>query len=121
MPTARVNLLVLRFVDLDRAAAFYGQLGLNFKKHAHGTGPEHYASEDGGFVFELYPATPEQAATTSARIGFAVEDVDAAVAKLSGSAGATIVVVPKDSEWGRRAVVADPEGHRVELVAMTKP
>ena len=25
---------------------------------------------------------------------------------------------PKDSEWGRRAVVTDPDGHRVELLQL---
>jgi hypothetical protein len=27
-----------------------------------------------------------------------------------------IVLAPKDSEWGRRAVVVDLDGHRVELI-----
>ncbi|MGH7214438.1 MAG: VOC family protein [Tepidisphaeraceae bacterium] len=59
MNTPRVNLVVLRVADIDRAAAFYRLLGFEFSKHAHGTGPQHYACESNGFVFELYPATPE--------------------------------------------------------------
>ena len=109
MNAARLNLIVLRVADIDRAADFYRLLGLTFSKHAHGSGPTHYAYETAGFVFE--PVSP------STRIGFAVSDVDDAATKLSAAAGAKLVSAAKDSEWGRRAVVADPDGHRVELVA----
>lgn len=118
MSAARLNLVVLRVADLERAVAFYRLLGFDFMLHAHGSGPQHYASEADGLVFELYPATAEQPASPSTRIGFAVGDVDAVASRLGGSVGARIVTAPKDSEWGRRAVVADPDGHRVELVAI---
>ena len=117
MNTPRVNLVVLRVADIERAAAFYGLLGFEFLKHAHGTGPEHYACEVDGFVFELYPATGEQGVSSSTRIGFAVANVDEAAGRVGSFWGARVVVGPKDSEWGRRAVVADPDGHRIELVA----
>ena len=117
MPTVpRVNLLVLRVADIDRSAVFYGSLGLTFTKHAHGSGPTHYAWEADGFVFELYPATEQQPPTASTRIGFAVTNVDDAVAKLA-AAGAKVITPATDSPWGRRAVIADLDGHRVELVS----
>ncbi len=119
MNTPRVNLVVLRVADIDRSAAFYQLLGFEFSKHAHGTGPQHYASDADGFVFELYPATAEQGVSSSTRIGFAVANVDDAAAKLSSFSDAKLVTAAKDSEWGRRAVVADPDGHRIELVAAT--
>src|SRR3954469_5676525 len=119
MNTPRVDIVVLRVADIDRAAAFYRVLGFAFSKHAHGTGPQHYASDADGFVFELYPATAEQGVSSSTRIGFAVANVDDAAAKLSSFSGARLVTAPKDSEWGRRAVVADPDGHRIELLAAT--
>ena len=50
-----LNLLVLRCRDLERARAFYEVLGLRFTRHAHGSGPQHYAHEDERGVFELYP------------------------------------------------------------------
>jgi predicted enzyme related to lactoylglutathione lyase len=37
---------------------------------------------------------------------------------LETRAGATVVSEPRDSPWGRRAVVDDPEGQRVELVSV---
>lgn len=116
MSSPRLNLVVLRVADLERSAAFYRALGLEFARHAHGSGPTHYAAECEGFVFELYPATADQPASSSARIGFVVDDVDALVGRLGAIDGARVVSPPKDSEWGRRAVVADPDGHRVELI-----
>jgi lactoylglutathione lyase len=118
MNAPRLNLVVLRVADIERSASFYGLVGLSFIRHAHGVGPQHYVSEAGGFVFELYPASPEQPASASARIGFVVDDVDTVTASLGNSAGAKVVSAPKDSPWGRRAVVADPDGHRVELVTL---
>jgi predicted enzyme related to lactoylglutathione lyase len=67
-------------------------------------------------VFELYPATPEQSVSPSTRIGFAVANVDDVLARLTNVTGVRIVSPAKDSEWGRRAVLADPDGHRVEVV-----
>jgi len=109
-----LNLIVLRSRDLDRAHSFYRALGLSFVRHSHGSGPVHLASETAGQVFEIYPLTDQVAPTDSTRVGFAVPSVDATYASLM-SAGGTSVAPPKDSQWGRRAVVADPDGHRVEL------
>jgi lactoylglutathione lyase len=115
MSNVTLNLVVLRSPDMARAAAFYSRLGLEFRQHRHGSGPEHFAAElPGGGVFELYPAT-DGASTLGTRIGFRVPSVDHAVAALSDYPSA-VVSAPRDSEWGRRAVVADPDGHRVELV-----
>lgn len=117
MSSPRISLLVLRVSDLERAADFYRLLGFEFKKHAHGSGPEHYASETEGLVFELYPASAKRPVSSSVRMGFVVEDIDAMTVRLGGLTGAKVLSMPADSEWGRRAVVADPDGHRVELVA----
>jgi lactoylglutathione lyase len=107
---------VLRFADIGRAAAFYTKLGLQFTLHRHGTGPEHFSAQlPGGAVFELYPLTPDGPSTAGTRIGFKVPSVDAAIAALSDYANA-VVSRPKNSEWGRRAVVLDPDGHKVELL-----
>ena len=114
-----LNLLVIRSPDIDHAVAVYEALGLSFEKHAHGRGPEHYAAElDGGTVFEIYPQSDDGAATTATRLGFRVPSVDDAVAA-AVDAGAALSIPPKDSPWGRRAVVVDLDGHKVELVEAT--
>ena len=114
-----LNLVVLRSADITRAAAFYTRLGLQFSRHRHGTGPEHCAAELPGGVFELYPLAPDGLSTLGTRIGFRVPSVDAALAALSDYPGA-VISHAKDSEWGRRAVVADPDGHRVDLLQLAK-
>ncbi|MEM0980443.1 MAG: VOC family protein [Cyanobacteria bacterium P01_H01_bin.58] len=108
------NLLVLRSSDIERAATFYSQMGLSFTKHRHGNAPEHYTSTVAGFAFEIYPARSADDSTTRTRLGFNVDDVDSVVDRLL-EIGATIRTNPADSEWGRRAVVQDFDGHIVEL------
>ena len=48
------------------------------------------------------------------RIGFRVTSVDAMVGALEKT-GAHVHSPPKNSQWGRRAVVEDLDGHHVEL------
>jgi predicted enzyme related to lactoylglutathione lyase len=111
----RLNLLVIRSADIQRAAAFYGNIGLQMDLHAHG-GPEHYTSQVDGAVFEIYPLGRAQP-TTTVRLGFAVGDVDGLVPVLIRAGGA-VIEAPHDSPWGRRAVIADHDGHRVELLTV---
>lgn len=116
MPT--LNLIVLYSHEPERLVVFYERLGLTFDKHRHGAGTEHHAAElPGGAVFEIYPVKPEEVANR-ARLGFRVASVDGTVNELTAH-GITVVSKPKDSEWGRRAVVADPDGNRVELTEAT--
>jgi lactoylglutathione lyase len=115
-PPPQLNLVVLRSSNLEEAAKFYREIGIIFTRHAHGSGPEHYASEVNGVVFEIYPLSAKSSPTTGTRIGFKVESVDDSVVRLS-KIGAIVVTLPNDSEWGRRAVVKDFDGHTVELVA----
>jgi catechol 2,3-dioxygenase-like lactoylglutathione lyase family enzyme len=110
-----INLVVLRSPDMERAAAFYTRLGLQFVKHRHGAGEEHLAAELAGGVFELYPAKDGHESTLGTRVGFTVPSVDDALAAL-GDYPDAIVSPAKDSQWGRRAVVRDPDGHKVEIV-----
>ena len=114
--TITCNLLVIRARDMNRAREFYKALGLELVQHSHGSGPIHLASEVEGQVFEIYPLEGNDLPTSSARIGFSVPSVDDAYRALI-AAGGQNVSSPRDSPWGRRAVVADPDGHRVELTA----
>lgn len=109
-----MNLIVLRSSDIDRASEFYSEIGLQFTKHRHGSGPEHNTSCVHGFVFEIYPIG-KHPPTIGTRIGFAVDDVDSIVNMLV-AIGAELISPVADSEWGRRAVVKDLDGHVVELL-----
>ena len=106
--------LMIRSRDIERLARFYTSLGAHLEKHRHGTGLEHFASEYEGSVFEIYPRQDETDSTAGVRVGFKVAAVDVIVQRLE-EAGAKIISAPKSSPWGRRAVVEDPDGHRVEL------
>ena len=114
-PAPQLNLVVLRSPDIERAAKFYQHLGLILTRHSHGKGPEHYASEVNGTVFEIYPSTEKSPPTSGTRIGFIVGSVNQLVPILE-EIGAVILTPPTDSEWGRRAVVKDLDGHVVELI-----
>ena len=114
-PPPHLNLVVLRSSDIHRAAKFYRCLGLLLTAHSHGSGPEHYASEVSGLAFEIYPMSQRSGPTTGTRIGFEVDSVDTLLPVLT-EAGAQILTPPTDSEWGRRAVVRDLDGHVVELL-----
>lgn len=119
MPNSRFNLLTICSTDIDRAVVFYQALGLRFSRHAHGAGPEHYCSEDAGVIFEIYPLQPGKTPTVDTRLGFAVDSVDSVADRLS-AIGAHVVSGPRESPWGRRAVLTDFDGHRVELTAVSE-
>ncbi len=114
MTPPRLNLLVLRSPDPSGLADFYSRLGLAFERHWHGNGPEHFGAESGGTVLEIYPLDSTGGATAAVRLGFAVADVDKSCSDLL-AAGGTAVRSPCASQWGRRAVVQDLDGHKVEL------
>jgi len=119
MSIISINLVVLRVPDLGVAERFYGALGLEFHRHAHGSGLEHCAADVGSSVFEIYPLAPKDNPTTSTRIGFTVTRIDETIASAI-KVGGRVISAPKDSEWGKRAVLADPFEHRIELIETAK-
>jgi lactoylglutathione lyase len=114
-----LNLVVLRTAHMDAMLAFYRALGIEFAQEQHGSGPVHYACERNGMVMELYPgesgAAPDRKSGGATMLGFLVDDVDAVIAALE-HAGVSVISVPKDTAWGRRALALDPDGRAVELV-----
>ena len=114
MSVPRLNLVVIRSTDLDRAERFYGILGLTFCRHSPGKGPEHLAYDGPTGVFEIYPQVAGESPTVATRIGFEVADLDEVIASVV-SAGGTIHRQPSNSPWGRRAVIRDFDDHLVEV------
>ena len=64
---------------------------------------------------ELYPLSKDGLSTLGTRIGFNVPSIDSVISALIDYPEA-VISPPKDSPWGRRSVVADPDGHRIELI-----
>ncbi|PZO43427.1 MAG: bleomycin resistance protein [Pseudanabaena frigida] len=114
MSKVLLNLIVIRSSNIDESAVFYQQIGLSLIKHQHGNGLEHFTSNLDGIIFEIYPFITGSASASATRIGFQVTSLDVVVGELQKH-GASIISPPKNSPWGRRAVVSDPDGHVVEL------
>ena len=107
-----LSLRVLRSGDVEKARRFYELLGMSFSRHRHGTGPEHYASEDDRGVFEIYPRSGGEADATG--LGFKVSNLPKAFAQFA-SAGYEPSPM-RENPWGRSFVVRDPDGRRVEIM-----
>jgi catechol 2,3-dioxygenase-like lactoylglutathione lyase family enzyme len=117
MSQPTLNLIVIRTPNVAESVAFYTGLGLKFTAHQHGTGTPHHASE-GSVTLEIYPTSANQPPTKQLRLGFQVASMATVLFNLPPTC---ILTQPKDSEWGLRAIVQDPDGHKVELIQTTKP
>ena len=115
MSSISIALIVLKTNDVEQLKDFYTQLGLDFEKHQHGKGVEHYAARVGKIVFEIYPLPKSQLIPDkSLRIGFHIENLEARLAFLAKE-NIKIVASPKRYEWGITAVIEDTDGRKVEL------
>jgi lactoylglutathione lyase len=114
--TPMLSLVVLQSRDVEKAKDFYSLLGLSFVEEQHGKGPRHYSSILGALVLEIYPCQGD-GQPAPLRIGFRVPRLDQ-ILNTMRCGGVPIVRELKDSPWGRRGVVEDPDGNRVELAAL---
>jgi predicted enzyme related to lactoylglutathione lyase len=108
-----LSLVVIQSADVKAAKEFYRMLGLSFVEEQHGSGPRHLAATLGPLVLEIYPCRGDKPAAPL-RMGFQVRSLDETLELLRGS-GSRIIREAHDSPWGRRAIVEDPDGNRIEL------
>lgn len=111
-----LKLIVLKTNDVESLRAFYTRLGFRFVEEQHGKGPLHFSAPLGDGILEIYPL-PDGKQPDTTRLGFAVSDVVSIVASLIETE--VVVSKPKQTEWGLRAVVRDPDGRTVELYEAT--
>lgn len=113
-----LSLMVLRSANIDALLLFYQLLGIEFTQEQHGKGPIHYSSQIDNFAMEIYPGelgtAPDRKQSGATMLGFQVDDLDSVFRELS-QRGVTAVSAPKETAWGRRAIVLDPDGRSVEL------
>jgi len=109
-----LNLIAIRFGNLEKACRFYEALGIHLQPEQHGNGPPHFSAQFGDVTFELYPLG-NSPITIATRLGFRVASVDDAITAAQDSGGA-LVSAAVQTDQGYRAVIADPEGHRIELM-----
>ena len=70
----------------------------------------------GGLKLGLHPKADHMpVAPGSMSVGFQVDDVDALIAKLQ-SDGVKVCQEPQDQDFGRLAIIADPDGYTVQVV-----
>jgi lactoylglutathione lyase len=98
LAAVQLNLIVIRVSDLERARAFYADLGLDLVREQHGDGPVHDACSIGELVLALYP----HARPSHVRLGFRVS---------------METVIRVRAQLIRDAVylVRDPDGNAIEL------
>jgi lactoylglutathione lyase len=107
----KLNLLVLRTPHLEDLRRFYSALGARFERERHGNGPEHYAATLGDdLVLELYPALDGSKPDAGLRLGLSVDDIGETLRALGQTA------TPRQTQWGLRVLVRDPDGRTVELL-----
>lgn len=110
-----LKLLVIRTPDIEALHAFYSRLGFSFTYHQHGSSPYHYSATIGDTVTELYPLAKGQAgADKHLRLGFEIAYFDDVIAGLRQE-NVLFISEPLETEHGLMAVVADPDGRKIEL------
>jgi lactoylglutathione lyase len=109
-----LKLLVIKTQNLESITNFYRLFNLEFVEEQHGNGPRHFSAEIGGTVFEVYPTKNADAVDSTTRLGFSVTNFAEVLDSLR-SQGIEVVNEPKQTPWGLRAVVRDPDGRAVEL------
>lgn len=97
---------------------FYTKLGFQFVEEQHGKGPLHYSAALGDGILEIYPLSVGSETDSSTRLGFAVADFAAVIENLGDLFE---VHGSKQTPWGLRAVVKDPDGRTVELYGEQPP
>lgn len=110
-------LLVLKTHQIERLRSCYGILGIEFKEEQHGSGPMHFAGLVGELIFEIYPLKEGEFADTTTRLGFTVSNLNETLERMT-RAGVPIASDAKQTPWGYRAVVRDPDGRSVELTSV---
>ncbi|MBS63402.1 VOC family protein [Salinisphaera sp.] len=103
----KLDLLVLRCRQLEPSRQFYESLGFRFAAEKHGTGPLHYAAVGDGFVFELYPASANEAVDNT-RLGFGIEHIPQSLAQVPET-------TTREFDGTRIYIVRDPDGRKIEL------
>jgi lactoylglutathione lyase len=110
-----LTLLVIRSAIPEQLAEFYTLLGMTFEYHRHGNGPYHYSVHIGRTLLEIYPlAKGQEKADSALRLGFAIAPFSTVVEELVRRQ-VPFHQAPTTTEWGVMAIIADPEGRKIEL------
>lgn len=114
-----LDAIILFSARAGEVVRFYRAIGLPLEDERHGDGPLHWACELGPVHLAIYAAeggeAPGRREGGATQLGFQVGgDLEAAVTAGTGAGGALLQAV-EEVPWGRRALLADPDGRPVEL------
>ena len=85
-----------------------------FTKEKHDKGPEHYASQNSGFVLELYPV-PDGQTPDNVRLGFSVPLLADLAGNVRHSSEVTVLKPPYATADRLIMLLQDPDGRKVEI------
>jgi predicted enzyme related to lactoylglutathione lyase len=118
---AELSLVVLRTADVLKTLLFYRAFGLKFEQECHAQGVIHYACTLGTSTIEIYPgidgSAPSPVQSGATMLGFKVANIDVVLTKLQ-EIGNTVLPTIQLTSWGRRVVLSDPDGRKVELTEL---
>lgn len=112
----KLNLVVLYSQQPEALRDFYAALLRKpFVEEKHGEGLVHYSSSLDNIVFEIFPRkkTPQEEHSQEPALGFEVPDLETAVA--SEEVKPFVYREPHQREYGRVALLIDPDGRRIIL------
>ncbi|WP_456311645.1 VOC family protein [Pseudomonas shirazensis] len=116
-----IRLLVLRTGSPEKLVDFYGLFGLKFEYHKHGNSPFHYAASIGATTLEIYPLAKEQSEPdVNLRLGFEVASFKETIQKLKDN-NVHFFSEPAITDFGFMAIIADPDGRKIELYDQHTP
>ena len=113
LPDPTLKLIVLKTAQVESLRDFYARIGFRFVEEQHGKGPVHFSTSLGDGVLEIYPLPVGAVGDSTTRVGFGVADLASVLEELGAECD------PKQTNWGLRAVVRDPDGRSVELYEAT--
>jgi predicted enzyme related to lactoylglutathione lyase len=120
--SARLIEIELRVRDVARSARFYRDLvgvtigdiethDADSEPHVHATWGEWRPNDPSLLMLNIYGSAGP---VTTSHIGFSVDDLAAAHARLV-DARVEVIRAPEDRPWGRTAAYRDPDGNTVFL------
>jgi lactoylglutathione lyase len=118
LSSVSLNLIVIRSRDVENAVRFYSQLGLRFDRQQHDGGPEHYSTQIGMTVFEIYPLSRQGGSSNGVRLGFVVDSLSDVLHRMR-EVGVNVKSHPRKREWGYSCLIEDFDGHKVEVTGAT--
>jgi predicted enzyme related to lactoylglutathione lyase len=119
MSEPELNLIVLSTAKGIAALDFYRALGFRFEMTSSAEGLDYYACYLGETVIEIHPGSAGTASQpcqgSSVMLGLKVDNIDEVLAKAQKLSKITLPAA-HESRWGRRVVLTDPDGRKIQLI-----